>query len=137
MPKAREIDQVGCRAGKPVGRCATHRPPPGRALRKPSPGPRFARPEDKLRGCLEGRAVRVPAARGKFSQAPRIIFCATKASCGCRSDTERCRPPQVSGAELAAGGRFASIPAVRGPSGPPGSARFRGCRAAAIPAGCG
>ncbi len=23
-------------------------------LRKPPPGPRFARPEDKLRGCLEG-----------------------------------------------------------------------------------
>src|ERR1700686_4281971 len=26
-------------------------------LRKPPPGPRFARPEDRLRGCLEGRTA--------------------------------------------------------------------------------
>ena len=26
-------------------------------LRKPPPGPRVARPEDRLRGCLEGRTT--------------------------------------------------------------------------------
>jgi hypothetical protein len=26
-------------------------------LRKPPTGPRFARPEDRLRGCLEGRTA--------------------------------------------------------------------------------
>jgi len=31
-------------------------------LRKPPPGPRGARPEDRLRGCLEGRTMLGPAA---------------------------------------------------------------------------
>jgi len=32
-------------------------------LKKRPPAPRYARPEDRLRGCLKGRAALIPAAR--------------------------------------------------------------------------
>jgi hypothetical protein len=37
-------------------------------LRKPRPGPRYARPEDRLSGCLEGRTVLIPAAHRKLHE---------------------------------------------------------------------
>jgi len=41
-------------------------------LRKPPPGPRPARPEDRLRGCLEGRTaliqLLVVSASGKHNE---------------------------------------------------------------------